>query len=216
MKINSILIGKGSGSAGNVTVVQLKGQSILKQKATIVSNPRTSGQISQRNMVTRAVLVWQLFGNVLKQGITSLLPHSSQYNTFVSINAEHFKGQTFTKETFTLNGLLGSYASKGSLGELQADETVINSDALRISFNKNSLATVAKAGDRIVCIANWETEDTANYAEIEVTVAMLASANPVGNFDLDLGPASGDLAAAFFLVSEDGRKSTTSKWVGIS
>jgi hypothetical protein len=216
MKINSILIGKGSGSAGNVTVVQLKGQSILKQKATIVSNPRTSGQISQRNMVTRAVLAWQLFGNVLKQGFTSLLPHSSQYNTYVSVNAAHFKTETFTKETFRLSNLVGSIASKGSLGELQADEMTINSEDLRISFNKNSLLGIAKAGDRIVCIANYETEDTANYAEIDVTVAMLASTVPVGNFELNLGTATGDLVAAFFLVTEDGRKSTTSQWVNIS
>ena len=41
MKINSILVGKGKGSAGNVTVTQLKGQTILKQKATIVANPNT-------------------------------------------------------------------------------------------------------------------------------------------------------------------------------
>lgn len=212
MKINSILIGKGSGSAGNVTVVQLKGQSILKQKATIVSNPRSSGQISQRNMVTRAVYVWQLFGSVLKQGFTSLLPHSSQYNTFVSVNAPHFKGATFTKETFRLIDLVGSTASKGSLGELQADAFTINSEDLRVTLNKNSLSSIAKAGDRIVCIANYETEETANYAEIEVTAAMLASATPLANFELNLGTATGDLVLAFFLVSEDGRKSTTSQW----
>jgi hypothetical protein len=216
MKINSILIGKGSGSAGNVTVVQLKGQSILKQKATIVSNPRSSGQISQRNMVTRAVYVWQLFGNVLKQGFTSLLPHSSQYNTFVSVNAPHFKGATFTKETFRLLDLVGSTASKGSLGELQVDDAVINSEDLRIQFNRGSFASIAKAGDRIVCIANYETEETANYAEAEVTVAMLASVNPIANFELNLGAPSGDLITAIFLVSEDGRKSTTSQWVNIS
>ena len=212
MKINSILIGKGSGSAGNVTVVQLKGQSILKQKATIVSNPRSSGQISQRNMVTRAVYAWQQFGSVLKQGFTSLLPHSSQYNTYVSVNAEHFKGKTFTKETFRIADMLDSVASKGSLGELQMDQAVINGDNLEISLNKNSLQGIAKAGDKIVCLANWEHRDTANYAEIEVTIAMLASANPVANFDLNLGAPSGDLISAFFLVSEDGRKSTTSQW----
>ena len=143
MKINSILIGKGSGSAGNVTVVQLKGQSILKQKATIVSNPRTSGQISQRNMVTRAVLAWQYFGSVLKQGFTSLLPHSSQYNTYVSVNAEHFKGKTFTKETFRLADMLESVASKGSLGVLQMDQALINGDDLQITLNKNSLQGIA-------------------------------------------------------------------------
>lgn len=212
MKINSILIGKGSGSAGNVTVVQLKGQSILKQKATIVSNPRSSGQISQRNMITRAVLAWQLFGSVLKQGFTSLLPHSSQYNTYVSVNAEHFKGKTFTKETFRMADMLDSVASKGSLGELQMEQAAINGDSLEIALNKNSFQGIAKAGDKLVCLANFEDRDTANYAEIDVTISMLASANPIASFELNLGNPTGDLITAFFLVSEDGRKSTTSKW----
>ena len=74
MKINSILIGKGSGSAGNVTVLQLKGQTILKQKATIVSNPRTTAQVAQRRMINRAVYVWQLFGFVSYQRKNPYVP----------------------------------------------------------------------------------------------------------------------------------------------
>jgi hypothetical protein len=74
MIINSLLIGKGKGSAGNITVNQLKGQTILKQKASMVANPRTDAQVAQRDMVSRAVYFWQLFGNVLKSGWTSLLP----------------------------------------------------------------------------------------------------------------------------------------------
>ena len=97
MKINSILVGKGKGSAGNVTVTQLKGQTILKQKATIVANPNTEAQQLQRKMVNRAVYFWQLFGNVLKSGWTSLLPFCSEYNTFVSVNSGFFKSKEFIK-----------------------------------------------------------------------------------------------------------------------
>ena len=100
MIINSLLIGKGKGSAGNITVNQLKGQTILKQKATMVANPRTDAQVAQRDMVSRAVYFWQLFGNVLKSGWTSLLPFCSEYNTFVSTNSMHFKSSTFTKESY--------------------------------------------------------------------------------------------------------------------
>ena len=100
MKINSILVGKGKGSAGNVTVTQLKGQTILKQKATIVANPNTEAQQLQRKMMNRSVYFWQLFGNVLKSGWTSLLPFCSEYNTFVSVNGGFFKAKDFDKSTY--------------------------------------------------------------------------------------------------------------------
>ena len=212
MKINSILIGKGSGSAGNVTVVQLKGQTILKQKASIVSNPRTALQQNQRKVITRAVFAWQLLGNVLKQGITSLLPHSSQYNTYVSMNAEFFKSATFTKENFTMRNIADSQATKGSLGELSStiDERV--SGAFGIAFNKANLSSIAKVGDKIVLILGQDSSDTASYSEVIVTAPLLASTNPVAVFDLVFDDQGDDLVWSCFLVSEDGRKSTSADW----
>jgi hypothetical protein len=213
MKINSLIIGKGSGSAGNVTVVQLKGQSILKQKATNVSNPRSVLQVHQRKMINRGVFVWQLFGAVLKQGFTSLLPHSSQYNTFISANAAFFKSAIFTKETFTNGDLIGSVASKGSLGELQVQDAICTLGDVTINLNKANLNSVAKLGDKIVVVCGNKNNTTAGYGEIDVTAPLLASASPSHLFT-DLNVSDSDsLVLAAFIVSEDNRKSTNSEWL---
>lgn len=212
MKINSILIGKGSGSAGNVTVLQLKGQTILKQKATIVSNPNTTKQQNQRKMISRAVIAWQMVGNVIRQGWTSLLPFSSQYNTYVSENAAFFKAATFTKDTFLNENLIFSVATKGVLGTLLATPGDYDSGDQMLSLTKANLNQVAKVGDKIVLIAGNQGTAEMSYGEVVVTQALLDSASPVAtfaDFNYDLS-ATGVYAA--FVVSADGTKSSSSVW----
>jgi hypothetical protein len=210
MKISSLIIGKGSGSAGNITVVQLKGQTVLKQKASSVANPKTEGQTLQRNMMNRAVYAWQLLQNGIKQGWTSLLPFSSQYNTYVSTNAEFFKDATFTKSSMTARDLEGSLASKGSLGVLQV---VLLQDAgatISAQFNKASLNSIAKVGDKIVIMSAARNLSEINYNEVIVTDALMASENPTIEFtDVDI-INEGNGVIAIFVVSADKKNSSTS------
>lgn len=215
MKINSILIGKGSGSAGNVTVLQLKGQTILKQKATIVGNPRTEQQMNQRRMINRAVYAWQLLGGVLRQGWTSLLPFCSEYNTYISENAQFFKDADFTKETMLARDVIGSVASKGSLGNLSATIGDIADEANKFTFTKSNLNQIAKVGDKIVFITADSLGSEFNYAERVVDAPLLASANPEVTL-MDL-PANirNQAVYAVFLVSADGKFSTTSNFVTV-
>lgn len=210
MKINSILIGKGSGSAGNITVLQLKGQTILKQKATIVGNPRTEEQQNQRRMMNRAVYAWQLLGGVLRQGWTSLLPFCSEYNTYISENSQFFKDATFTKDTMTAMDVVNSIASKGSLGILQGIIEDAGSTANVVVLNKTNLNQLAKVGDKIVAITADEASSELNYGEKVVDAALLASDNPTVSFN-EL-PTTIDRGAvyAFFVVSADGKNSSTS------
>lgn len=212
MKINSILIGKGRGSAGNVTVTQLKGQTILKQKATIVANPRTEAQMTQRRMMNRAVYVWQLFGNALKQGFTSLLPFCSQYNTFVSVNSGIFVESTFTKENFIMSNLVGSIASKGALGVLDFSKDDIADGNLAISLSKANLNQIAKIGDKLVCVAGSPTSAESGYAEQIVDAVLLANNLPVVTFENVLAANAVSAIATVFVVSADGTKSTSSNW----
>jgi hypothetical protein len=210
MKINSILIGKGTGSAGNVTVVQLKGQTILKQKASIVANPKSPAQVLQRKMMNRSIYAWQLIGNVIKQGWTSLLPHCSQVNTYVSENAAFFKAATFTKENMSNQEFIGSVATKGSLGSLVVswDDTVLLGS--KFNLNKANLNAIAQIGDKLVVIGGNPDGFEMGTQEIEVDPVLLASANPIITADIGAEVGGGQPTFAVFLVSEDGRKSTTS------
>ena len=171
MKINSILVGKGKGSAGNVTVTQLKGQTVLKQKATIVANPNTEAQQLQRKMVNRAVYFWQLFGNVLKSGWTSLLPFCSEYNTFVSINSGFFKSKEFDKDSYRNIDAIGAQSTKGRLGTLLAFPDEILSDSQSFYLNASQLQNIAKVGDKIKLLIGELNQETMSYSNINVTAS---------------------------------------------
>lgn len=213
MKINSLLIGKGSGSAGNVTVTTLKGQTILKQKATIVSNPSTPLQQNTRKMMSRAVYAWQMIGNTVKAGWTSLLAYASQYNTYVSANAGHFAEATFTPGSFKFSDLNNSIATKGILGVLSYSITEIDANQVGLSFNKVNLNMVAKVGDRIILTGGGSSHSEGGYDEKIVTQALLDSASPSLTFDIGDVPADGPVTVSCYLVSADGKKSTTSQFL---
>lgn len=210
MKINSILVGKGKGSAGNVTVTQLKGQTILKQKASIVANPNTEAQQMQRKMMNRSVYFWQLFGNVLKSGWTSLLPFCSEYNTFVSVNSQFFKDKTFDKNSYRNLDAIGAQATKGRLGTLVASFDEILGDSQSFLLNAGQLQNIAKVGDKLKLLIGDTTQETMGYAEVVVTSTLLASSNPSVSFANDLEDTAASLVYAIWLESADGKESTSS------
>lgn len=213
MKISSLIIGKGKGSAGNITVVQLKGQSILKQKAEIVANPRTAKQMLQRAMINRAVFAWQLLGGVIKSGWTSLLPYCSEYNTYVSANASHFVNKTFTKENFVMSDVLGSLATKGSLGSLSnASLSFLNGQA-EVELDFSGYSGDIKIGDKIKIVAGVQTAPEAGYAEYTITQSDVTA--QILNTVLELGDSvtGTNTVYALWLETADGKKSTTSQFV---
>lgn len=209
MKINSILVGKGKGSAGNVTVTQLKGQTILKQKATIVANPNTEAQQLQRKMVNRAVYFWQLFGNVLKSGWTSLLPFCSEYNTFVSVNSGFFKSKEFDKDSYRNIDSIGAQATKGRLGSLVATVDEVLAENQTFYLNASQLQNIAKVGDKIKLLIGEQNQETMNYAEVLVTSALLSSPSPQVVFDADLEITASKFVYAIWLETADGKDSTS-------
>ena len=209
MKINSILVGKGKGSAGNVTVTQLKGQTILKQKASIVANPNTEAQQLQRKMVNRAVYFWQLFGNVLKSGWTSLLPFCSEYNTFVSVNSGFFKGKDFDKDSYKNMDAIGAQATKGRLGTLLSSVDEVLAEEQSFYLNASQLQTIAKVGDKIKILIGAQSQETMSYAEVLVTAPLLASPNPKVTFNADLENPAVPLVHAIWLETADGKDSTS-------
>lgn len=210
MKINSILVGKGKGSAGNVTVTQLNGQTILKQKATIVANPNTEAQQLQRKMVNRSVYFWQLFGNVLKSGWTSLLPFCSEYNTFVSVNSGFFKEKLFDKDTFRNIDAIGAQATKGRLGNLNVEVDDILSESQSFTITASALQSIAKVGDKIKLLIGERSQETMSYAETVVSAPLLASSAPIITFDATVENPTSALVYAVWLETADGKNSTTS------
>ena len=62
------IIGRASGSVGNATFSQWKGRNVLKQKPTIVTNPRTALQVANRTKFSLLMQLGKLMEIVCKIG----------------------------------------------------------------------------------------------------------------------------------------------------
>lgn len=85
-KVQNTLIGRASGSVGGATFTTWKGINVLKSKPESVANPRTLGQISQRNRLSVMVAVYRLIALAITIGFKTRAVGKSAYNAFVSAN----------------------------------------------------------------------------------------------------------------------------------
>lgn len=212
MIVNSIILGRAKGSAGNVTVSTQKGRTILKQKASIVSNPRSPAQLLQRAMISRAVFVWQLYGNMLKTGITSLVEYGSQYNTFVAVNANHFKALTFTKETFRNADLVNAFATVGRLGNFNAELGSTTLDSISFNIDVAKFKSIAKAGDIVKVLLGSAQQQTMDFVAKTLTASDITNFNGSLLLDVDKDYSSLSAIYAVWLESGSGNDSTTSNF----
>lgn len=210
--INSILLGRAKGSIGNVSFSTQKGRVIARQKPSIVANPRTQAQLDQRAKVSAVNVAWYMIGNVIKSGITQLVGLGSQFNTYVSKNANVFAGKNFTKESFKTLDLLGSYASIGATPKIPFVKVDEDFNTLVVTFPKNIFGMYAKVGDILKVVVGKGLSYEQSYSEVAVTQAMLDRADPTAEFpDLDL-QGNGDTIGALWLESADGKTSSTSQF----
>ena len=66
-RVQNTLIGKSSGSVGGATFSTWKGINVLKSKAITVANPKTVGQLTQRNRMTLMVSIFRLIASTNKR-----------------------------------------------------------------------------------------------------------------------------------------------------
>lgn len=210
--VDSIILGRAKGSIGNVTLSTQKGRVIAKQKATIVSNPNTVAQQEQRGKLSKAVLAWQAIGNVVKSGITALMPFSSAYNTYVSKNMEIFANADFPNGAVRGIDLLDSFATIGRLGTLTYSQDTVDFDSYKATLDKANFNQIAKVGDKLKILVGNQLAEEFSYSETTVTQAMLDNPTPFVVFsDLGLSDVR-SVFSALWLETADGKESTTAKF----
>lgn len=210
--VDSIILGRAKGSIGNVTLSTQKGRVIAKQKATIVSNPNTVAQQEQRGKLSKAVLAWQAIGNVVKSGITALMPFSSAYNTYVSKNMDIFANAGFPNGAVSGMDLQDSFATIGRLGTLTYSQDTVDFDSYKATLDKANFNQIAKVGDKLKILVGNQLAEEFSYSEATVTQAMLDNTTPFVVFaDLGLSSVS-QVVSALWLETADGKESTTAKF----
>lgn len=87
MAILNGLLKKMVGSAGQLTFKTLKGQTIVSEKVTQVSNPRTEAQQRQRMKWVNIIRMYSGIAPLLKNGFEKKDRLASDYNMFVKLNS---------------------------------------------------------------------------------------------------------------------------------
>ena len=82
------LLKKMEGSIGDLTFKQVNGQTVVSQKITAISNPRTEAQMRTRTRFTNIVQMYRGIRPLLNNGFENRPAGCSDYNMFVCINMQ--------------------------------------------------------------------------------------------------------------------------------
>ena len=86
MAILNGLINKMKGSAGQLTFKRLNGQTVVSERPTKISNPRTEAQQRQRTRWTNIIRMYKGLMPLLRDAFEKKLQTQSDYNMFVKLN----------------------------------------------------------------------------------------------------------------------------------
>lgn len=85
-RTQNTIIGRASGSVGEVTFSTWKGVNVIKQKAVTVANPDTEPQKVRRAMINKGTKTFQRSPELLTAGFREVARNMSSFNAFMSAN----------------------------------------------------------------------------------------------------------------------------------
>lgn len=135
-RVQNTLIGKSSGSVGGATFSTWKGINVLKSKAITVANPKTVGQLTQRNRMTLMVSIFRLIAGAINTGFKTLAIGKSEYNAFISENIQDatIVGVAPAVDLSPIN----LKVSKGTMGETPISSITAEEGSLSVDIEFNS------------------------------------------------------------------------------
>ena len=207
---SSTLMTRAKGSVGNLTIVTSKGRMIAKQKISIMSNPNTERQQSQRSALALAVALWQYTGAVIKSGITVYPQFGSQYNGFVNQNIAFLKNSTIDPNALRNHDLVGVRATNGTLGAINFTADDIASDSASFNFPTGALKNIAKVGDKIKLVIGSGLQSEMGYFEKELVASDLTSTANYVELEGDFSRYSTAPVYTIWVETADATKSTSS------
>ena len=88
MAILNGIVSKMKGSAGNLTFKQVNGVTIVSEKMTSQTNPRTEGQMKTRTKFTNIIQMYRGIRPLINYGFESKPQGINDYNMFVRVNMQ--------------------------------------------------------------------------------------------------------------------------------
>lgn len=199
--VQNTLIGRAKGSVGNATFSQWKGRNILKQKPSVVANPRSAQQQSNRSRFVALMQMALLLRPVIAMGFKEYASQMSWMNKFMSTNTN---SGLFT---WVGNAESGNWVrtsqniviAEGSLYPTPFGSSFANASTLNLSWNPGVVANQTSA-DSFICIAVAETQ-LATISRLDGVTRSDAGSQFI--FDTPLNDGEEVLISGFFM-SPDG------------
>lgn len=176
------ILGGLSGKIGNVVGSSWKGIAVLKSLPLSVANPKSPGQVAQRNRFTGCVEAARILLAALIQTYWNpFAQRMSGYNMFVSENVETFDGGIFTD-------FAAFFATRGSLLGITSTGASASAagNSITVPWTDNSGQADALATDEVIVTAYNDTQDywivdagsvTRNAETITITDNLVAASD---------------------------------------
>lgn len=148
--VQNPIIGRSRKSLANTTFTTYKGQNVIKSKALTVANPRTAGQVSQRNIFKEVVAFARPLLPLIKISFKEAATRMSEYNAFVSANVKATKAAGSIGAA-VLTGTL--QFAKGTIGKVVDGLAIAGAgDAVSVTWTNNSDGVTALDSDKLAFI----------------------------------------------------------------
>jgi len=206
-KIAQGILGGLSGKVGNIIGGSWKGIDYIRIKPSSVANPRTEGQVNQRNKFTVTLEFIQAVKPFIKQGYKKLAIKKTQFNAAMSYNLNN--AITGTAPNFTVD-YPNALVSRGGLSTVLNPTTDLTT-AGQVTFNwdDNSNEGRAKATDKAMLLVY-------NPSKKESISILDGADRSVGTDTVTIpNTYSGDTVELFMaFISENGRRLSNSVYLG--
>jgi hypothetical protein len=205
-KISQGILGGLSGKVGNVIGGSWKGIDYLRIKPSSVANPRTEGQVNQRNKFTATLEFLQPNKEFINVGYKSFAIKKTAFNAAMSeILANGITGDAPNFEVDYPNALLSKGNLAGVLNPTFDDSTP---GQLTLGWSDNSSLVNASSQDQLfVCIYNpAKKESVIKYGTSRLMTSQILAIPSA---------YAGDTVHVYFaFVSSDKKQVSNSSYVG--
>lgn len=196
-------------SFGNATTCFSRGQNILKEKVTMIRNPRTPKQLSQRGKMKVLVELSRIFGGVLKLGFPERPVTETAYNSFIRKNMQAVEISDELECTVNYEKLI---CSDGTIADAKvAVTTDASKHQLTFTHQVAGFGALTQPTDRIYAVVLAKNEKKLELADL----GMRNAKEPVVVTLTEISDTEG-LAVYAFVVSENGQKASATQYVTIS
>lgn len=206
-KISQGILGGLSGKVGNVIGGSWKGIDYIRIKPSSVANPRTEGQVNQRNKFTVTLEYLQPNKAFLKVGYKSFATKKTEFNAAMSYVLNNAVGGI--APNFTIDYSLALLSRGGLSGVLNGTTDLTNAGQVSFGWGDNSAEGNANATDKaMVLVYNPSKKESISILDgADRTVGSQVVTIP--------GTYAGDTVELFMaFVSADGKQVSNSVYLG--